>query len=81
MPHRTYVGPHDEVEIAATGQVVRRGQSVEVDAEFAETLDAQPENWAKPNTKAAKDAPSPRVVPAEPDPATHDGQPIIEESA
>jgi hypothetical protein len=80
MPHRTYVGPHDEVEIPATGQVVRRGKSVEVDAEFAEALDAQPSNWAKPNTKAAKDAPSPRAVPAEPDSVTYDGQPISEES-
>lgn len=63
MPHRVYVGPHDEVELAATGDVVRRGESVEVDADLAEALDAQPSNWAKPNTNVAKDAPKPKGVP------------------
>lgn len=56
MPHRIYVGPHDEVELASTGQVVRHGESVEVDADLAQSLDGQPSNWAKPNTKAAKEA-------------------------
>lgn len=55
MPQRTYVGPHDEVELAATGQVVRRGEPVEVDAALAEQLDLQ-DTWAKPNTNAAKEA-------------------------
>jgi hypothetical protein len=78
MPHRTYVGPHDEVELAATGQVVSRGDSVEVDADLAEQLDAQPDNWAKPNTKSAKTTPSSKASPAEPEPVTVDGQPIEE---
>jgi hypothetical protein len=78
MPHRTYVGPHDEVELAATGQVVRRGDSVEIDADLAEALDEQPDNWAKPNTNSAKSTPSPKASPAEPEPVTVDGQPIEE---
>ncbi len=56
MPQRVYVGPHDEVEIAATGQVVARGTAVEVDAELAALLDEQPTNWAKTNTNAAKES-------------------------
>lgn len=80
MPHRIYVGPHDEVELAATGQTVRRGDSVEVDSDLAEQLDAQPENWAKPNTNAAKDAPKPKAALPEPDAVTLDGQPINEEN-
>jgi hypothetical protein len=56
MPlHRTYIGPHDEVELAATGDIVRRGEQVEVSNELAEELDKQPSNWAKPNTTAAKE--------------------------
>jgi hypothetical protein len=54
--HRTYVGPHDEVELAATGQVVKHGEQIEVDADLAKALDEQPDNWAKPQTKAAKEA-------------------------
>lgn len=56
MPQRTYVGAHDEVEVPALGAVVKRGEQVEVDADLAAALDAQPDNWAKPNTKAAKEA-------------------------
>lgn len=56
MPHRIYVGPHDEVELITTGQVVRRGESIEVDTDLAAALDEQPSNWAKPNTRAAKEA-------------------------
>jgi hypothetical protein len=80
MARRVYVGPHDEVEIAATGDVVRRGESVEVDAELADLLDAQPDNWAKTNTNAARDVSAPTQAPAEPEPVTLDGQPISEES-
>ena len=50
-----YVGPHDGVEIAATGQVVGRGATIQVDAELVgrapsgddlgEGLLAQPSNW------------------------------------
>lgn len=79
MPQRTYVGPHDEVELAATGQIVRRGESVEVDAELAELLDAQ-DTWAKPTTKAAKEATTPADPPSEPEPVSIDGQPITEET-
>lgn len=55
MPHRVYVGPHDEVELIPTGQVVKRGDSIEVDSDLAAQLDEQPSNWAKPNTKVAKE--------------------------
>lgn len=55
MPHRIYVGAHDEVELPALDLVVKRGDSVDVDADTAVLLDAQPANWAKPNTKAAKE--------------------------
>jgi hypothetical protein len=57
----TYVGPFDEVEIAGTTLLCRRGQTVEVPAEIAgkeptgepgtkryqpgEGLLAQPDNW------------------------------------
>lgn len=97
MVHVIYVGPHDEVEVFETGQVVRRGESIEVSAELAGRaptaqkgepgekgyqpadlgagLLAQPANWAKPNTKAAKSAPPPDAPP-EPEPTTVDGQPI-----
>ena len=51
---RIYVGGHDEVEVPSLG-VVKRGESVEVDADMAASLDEQPTNWAKPNTKAAKE--------------------------
>jgi hypothetical protein len=54
MPHRVYVGPHDAVDVLE--QTVRRGEQIEVDADTAEQLDAQPDNWAKPTTKAAKEA-------------------------
>lgn len=52
--HRVYVGPFDEVEVL--GQTVRRGEQIEVEAEEAERLDDQPDNWARPQTKAAKEA-------------------------
>lgn len=81
MQHRTYVGAHDEVELAATGQVVRRGEQIEVDADLAAQLDEQPANWAKPNTNAAKNTVVPPDGAPEPDPETFDGQPITEESA
>jgi hypothetical protein len=79
MPHRVYVGVHDEVELAATGQVVKHGEQIEVDADLAKALDEQPDNWAKPQTTAAKTTPSPKASPAEPEPVTLDGQPITEE--
>lgn len=55
MPHhRTYVGPFDAVDILE--QTVRRGEQIEVDDATAALLDEQPDNWAKPQTKAAKEA-------------------------
>lgn len=55
-----------DVEIAATGQWATFGEPVDVDADVAgrapkgddpgEGLLAQPDNWAKPTTKAAKAA-------------------------
>jgi hypothetical protein len=72
---RVYVGPHDEVEVAATGDIVRRGEAVDVPEELAQQLDEQPDNWAKPTTRAAKDASAP--PPAPPQPAvTFDGHTI-----
>ena len=53
MPYVTYTGPHSEVEIADTGQVVRQGEPVEVDADLAARLTEQASNWTagKPTTK------------------------------
>lgn len=51
----TYVGPFaDGVEIAATGQVVKPGESVEVDAALGAALCEQPSNWAPAEQKPAK---------------------------
>lgn len=55
MAHRIYVGAHDEVEVPDLNVVVKRGDSIEVTPEQAALLDDQPENWAKPNTTAAKE--------------------------
>lgn len=33
-----YVGPHDEIEIAATRQIVAQGDTVEVTGEVAKSL-------------------------------------------
>mgnify|MGYP000659224789 CR=1 FL=1 len=38
MPLLSYVGPHDEVVIAATGATCQRGGTVEVDADLAKAL-------------------------------------------
>lgn len=54
MVHRVYVGPFDSVDILEF--TVRRGEQIEVDADLAAKLDEQPDNWAKPQTKAAKEA-------------------------
>jgi hypothetical protein len=35
MKRVSYVGGHDEVEIAATGQTCKRGESIEVDDDLA----------------------------------------------
>lgn len=58
-----YCGPHDVVEIAATGQVVARGDTVDVaDAELAAALLEQPDNWQPTKAKAAaKPEPTPEV--------------------
>lgn len=52
---RQYIGPFDEVEIPSLGLTVKRGGSIEVESEVAASLDEQPDVWAKPNTKAAKE--------------------------
>jgi hypothetical protein len=44
-----YLGPHAEVEIAATGQTVKRGATVDVDTEIAKQLIAQ-KSWKKVTT-------------------------------
>ena len=60
-----YVGPHDEVGIAATGQIVARDGTVHVDDdELAAALLEQPDNWqpAKPQAvKPAADIETPEV--------------------
>lgn len=48
-----YVGPSDHVQIAATGQVVERGKTVEVSAELGKAL-AKQEYW-KTVTKTKKE--------------------------
>ena len=51
-----YVGIHDEVDIAATGQRVARGQEVEIeDPDLAASLLDQDGNWARPTSNAAKE--------------------------
>ncbi len=59
----TYIGPlrspNDErgdVEIPDAGQWARAGEPIEVDSDLAERLLEQEGNWARANTKAAKDA-------------------------
>lgn len=59
----TYIGPlrspHDErgdVEVADTGQWARAGEPIEVETDLAEQLLEQESNWARANTKAAKEA-------------------------
>lgn len=59
MPTRIYVGPHDEVEIAATGQVACQGQPLEVSDELAALLDEQPSNWALPTKPVSTPVPAP----------------------
>lgn len=52
-----YVGPHDEVGIAATGQIVARGGTVHVDDdELAAALLEQPDNWQPVEAAAVKPA-------------------------
>lgn len=50
-----YVGPYDEVDIAAAGLSCKQGETVEVDDELGESLLEQEDNW-EPVDKAAKDA-------------------------
>lgn len=47
-----YVGPFDEVEIPSAGLTVKRGESIEVDGELADSLLAQVGNFAKSTTKS-----------------------------
>lgn len=56
MPQRVYTGPHDEVDIPSLGLTVKRGEPIDVEPDVAKSLDEQPDTWAKPNTKAAKEA-------------------------
>ena len=59
MPVRTYIGPIDIIAtVLLDGRevVVARGEPVTVSDEDAVRLDAQPDNWAKPQTKAAREA-------------------------
>lgn len=76
MARRIYIGPFDEIELDVTGAVVRRGEAVEVDDSLAARLDEQPANWAKPNTKAAKDVDPPVDPPPVDPPLTFDGMPV-----
>lgn len=40
-----YIGPHTEVEIAASGDVVKRGETATVSKELGESLCLQEDNW------------------------------------
>lgn len=52
-----YVGPHDEVGIAATGQIVARDAVVVIDdAELSAALLEQPDNWQPVKPAAVKPA-------------------------
>lgn len=53
MPKLRYVGPIDEIEIAATGQVVKRDGTVEVTQQLAASLLEQPENWERAGSKTS----------------------------
>lgn len=47
-----YVGMFDEVQIAATGQTVERGKTVDVDDDkLAKSLLEQKDNWQKVTVK------------------------------
>lgn len=48
----TYPGPHEAITVLATGQKVKRGQTVEIEDAVAERLVEQ--GWSKPAPKAAK---------------------------
>lgn len=58
----TYIGPlrspgddRGDVEIADSGQWARAGEPIEVETDLAEHLLEQEGNWARANTKAAKE--------------------------
>ena len=49
----TYIGPYSEgAEIAATGQVVMPGETVEVPDELGAALCEQTSNWSAADTKS-----------------------------
>jgi len=52
----TYVGPYAEVEIPRAGRTCRRGESVEVAADMAGALLAQPDNWQPASSVPASPA-------------------------
>lgn len=50
-----YVGPNDEVQIGATGQVVQQNHQVEIeDDDLAKALLEQEENWERVTTPKEK---------------------------
>lgn len=52
-----YIGDYEEVEIAATGQIVKRGESVSVDDdELAKALLEQESNWERSSAKEVSDS-------------------------
>jgi hypothetical protein len=50
MPERQYVGAIDEVDVVGIG-TFKRGDVLEVTAEQAKALDAQPDNFKTPAKK------------------------------
>lgn len=51
-----YIGPFDEVEVPAIGQVVKRLKPIEVDGDLAKAMLDQPDNWERPKpSKTEKD--------------------------
>ena len=48
-----YEGPHDEVELAATGQTVKRGEAIEVAEDLGKSLLKQ-DTWESATKVAAR---------------------------
>lgn len=60
MPNVVYIGDQEEVllvdQTSGIERTVKRGESIEVDAETADRMLEQDTNWARPQAKAAKEA-------------------------
>lgn len=54
MPKRTYLGPHDAIELHGVG-VVERGVPVDVPADLAKELDQTPASWGTNTRRKTKE--------------------------